>query len=99
MKYYLLAVLCTLLTLTSLGGNIIYYTNSESGKTVFHIISTSHILQMKYVEEDKVLRVYASRGQVMDKTEFVVRSPEEAIKLIERIYDSNDKSLVELKTK
>lgn len=99
MKKNLLTVCILFLVSPAFASNVLFFKKTEKGETVFEIFNSKHISFIRYVEEIKVLRIHLNTGNGNYKKDFIVNSSEEALKIVNKIFNENDKSLLKLELK
>ncbi len=89
----LLIIICSILSHSVSAASIIYYESKEAGEVEFRILHSSFFTVIYYDESDKEILIYNNNG---GKSGFKVDTKEEALEIIRKIYDYNDKSFIEL---
>lgn len=99
LKKYFFAVLIISCFGTANAANVIYYKAKTKGQVAFETFNSNQISLIRYVQKDKTLRIYINMGEDTDDKEFIVQTPEEALKIVNKIFNQGDNSFLELKLK
>ena len=89
----LIFITALLLSFSAFSANIIGYGSKEEGEKEYVVLVGSSVVALTYNEDDKILKVIKPDGGYYM---FKVKSDKEAQKIISKVLDTQDKSIIEL---